>query len=137
MTTHNFPSAAESQTTETVLWRCRVCQIPINFSKVGFGEPTATTSTYPANIDDWMGVCLGVYVYAGRLMAKAEFMNRITSNEMGGLVSSNNQRIKGLVKKLEMSDQIEVDHPELLNDLIQARTLGILLDDNRPSEIVS
>lgn len=136
MTTHTFPANATSETGTTVTWRCSKCHRVIEFAKEGYGEPHASTIEYPAEIDTWFGEC-PLAPDASRLIPRDEFLLRLTSSELGALSAAVDYRLQGMLRRIELSDQIAIDAPELLSDLQYAYAQGIFLDANRPSEIVA
>lgn len=46
----------ENSGTENI-FKCSVCQTIIGFAKPGQGEPSATPSNWPADIDNYVGGC--------------------------------------------------------------------------------
>lgn len=44
-------------TTTEHIFKCATCQKTVGFSKPGQGEPSATPSSWPDNIDDYVGGC--------------------------------------------------------------------------------
>lgn len=137
MTTHVFPSHAESQTATDVLWRCNVCRREIGFNKPGVGEPSATYTAYPANIDDYLDVCPGTYEYVGRELSRDKFLLRLTSTELGALSRSQDDRVRGMYERIKLSDVISLDDPVLISDLSYATEFGMIFDAGRPAEIVA
>ena len=138
MTTHTFPATAESQTTSMVTWRCSVCLRPIEFSKAGYGEPTATWNNINPDVDDWLGVCPGIPdVYVGRIMPRDEFMARFSSEELGAAVTSNDARVRGMILRLELQAIIPIDHPQVYSDLLYCESVTpVVLTSGRAAQII-
>lgn len=55
MTTHQWVFDSETETDN--VWRCTECGTPCGFNKPGVGEPSATSTEFPEDIDKYVGVC--------------------------------------------------------------------------------
>jgi len=138
MSTHTWPDHAESQTDVFVLWRCSVCLRPIQFAKPGEGEPTATYQNINPDVDLWLGVCPGIPdEYSGRILSKNDFLARFTSEELGAIATSNDARVKGIYERLNLSSEIQLDHPQWASDLLYCEEVTpVILTDGRAVQIL-
>lgn len=124
MTTHVLHAVDE--TNETVRWRCGVCQRDINFAKPGFGEPSATMFEFPENVDSYMDPCPGEYTGENRLISKSDFLDRFATEELGALNASTDARIRGMMFRVANAENVDLNHPQWLDDLTHAEAEGIL-----------
>lgn len=124
MTTHVLVAVSETDT--TVRWECQVCHRYSDFSKPGQGEPSATMFEYPENVDQYMDTCPGEYVGASRNVPRNDLLDRITTEELGGLASSADVRVKGLMFRMQNSDPIDLNNPQWVSDFTYAEEQGLL-----------
>lgn len=126
MTTHVLVAVSETDT--TVRWECQVCHRYSDFSKPGFGEPSATMFSYPENVDSYMDPCPGEYVGASRNVLRNDFFGRFTSEELGNLETSQDHRIIGMMVRMKNTDPIDLADPTWLADLTYAEGQGLLTE---------
>jgi len=95
---HSWSNHPELSTLTNVFWVCDNCNLRVGFNRPGIGEPFATESIHPDNIDDYVPPCLEDEEFGVRSIARI----LIAANDLDKLVKDNKitQKDKDIIDKL-------------------------------------
>lgn len=127
MTTYHLHlvNDAKENTALTVRWKCTSCGRFSDFSRPGTGEPHATETTYPDDIDTYLGgtECIPALVY----VAKEVFYGYFTDDEIVAITESQSDQVKAAVFRFnQLSAGVPINHPLLILSMHEFETLGLL-----------
>lgn len=131
MTTHTWSNVSAENTSEQVMWRCQVCNVSCGFARKGFGDPFADETSFPDNIDDYVGVCpksLVVPVSVRPPVLKRDFLARFTNDELlaGLKARATDSNVEAMFYRLEQADAIPLDSQMTIDGLKYLTAIGIL-----------
>ncbi len=126
MTAHlNLVNVPAENTETTVQWKCSACGSFSNFALEGLGTPFASTTTYPEDIDTYIG---GVCVPAPIYIPKLTFYSYFTDDEVVDIMDSLDGNVRAAVFRFNQIPEKEfpINHPLVRNTLMYFESLGLL-----------
>lgn len=125
----------EENTLTTVRWKCTSCGQFCDFSRPGFGEPSATETQYPEDGDIYFGNggCVPVLLNVPNLT----FWGYFTDAELVAIDANNTDAVKaGRFRLAQMNNGIPVNHPLVRGILLEFEGHN-LLAAGRADEIIT
>lgn len=134
MTIHlNLVNVPAENTATDVMWKCTVCWSKVGFNREGIGEPFASETSYPENIDDYMGaVCLPAPIQA----PKELFYAFMQDAEINAIQDSVDSTVRAAAFRFKEAGSIPVNHPYVINSLYYLESIG-LINAGRGDEILA
>lgn len=128
-------NVAEENTLTDVMWKCTSCGRKAGFNREGIGEPFASETTYPEDIDNYIGTeCVPAPIY----IPKATFYGQFSSGELINIIDSQDNEVRALVFRFnQLSDNgLPINHPIVTGGLAYCESYG-LLAAGRANEIIA
>lgn len=128
-------NVAEENTLTDVMWKCTSCWRKIGFNREGIGEPFASETAYPDDVDTYIGTeCIPALIY----IPKTTFYGQFSSIELINIVDSQDSEVRALVFRFnQLSDNgMPINHPIVMGGLAYIESIG-LLGAGRANEILS
>lgn len=125
----------EENTLTDVMWKCTSCGRKVGFNREGIGEPFASETTYPDDIDTYIGLeCIPALIY----IPKTTFYGQFSDGEIVAILDSSDSQARALAFKYEqISDSgVPINHPLVVNGLNYLEEIG-LIGAGRASEILA
>lgn len=126
----------EENTITDVMWKCTACGRKTGFNRLGIGEPHASETEYPEDIDTYIGLeCVPAPIY----VPKGVFYGQFSSVELISILDSQDTEVRALVfrfNQLSENDGIPINHPLVINGLNYVESLA-LIGTGRASEILA